>query len=956
MVRALVFSSLLCVCSLGAYAHTESSSILVFGTGRGFVGGQIAIAELQARAPEGRRYEVEEGRGSLSPSEFQEHAVVIISGTEKGGPTWSEDDFKIVLKWLEGGGQLVFLNSSAFHLLGDFKENPHFASLLGATSVSKGQNSDWVSHQWTPPELAGQEEWMSGGIALRGITSAEIICGWNVGRKDAGALIAINKVGKGRVLCIGASPRKKGEGASSGTLDWLLQKFIEGIELSLQPAAVKQWGTEPLGGVAPLAGQGPAPEKRALPAYRKVVELPGEPLLLAGPGVKTIIVLPASPMPSELLAAEEIAAGIRKITNLSVPTASEATLSIAIGSEVVEIRDAKGELYDRAVFVGNVQAGRGLQITADDLPDEGVRYRTEKNLLCIVGKDQSAKGRRLMGTYYAALSVLEEELGVRWLWPGELGEVYPQRESLSIRRCDVTDAPALGQRRLRNAGAVALSGMEPQDPVFRQTGQIEALFKEHKMSNTVKRVAFALSALEESAQEYFDQFASSMAWFRHQRTGGSFRLQYTHAYDDWYERYGADHPEWFALQPNESRKPSVPDRVRLCKANHALTDEIAADTIRKAARDPQADSISISPNDGGADNFFCMCEACRKLDPSNGSLVDFHIKVDGEKRSFRYPSLSDRVVNFYNRIAVKVGESQPDLKLGAYAYSFYRTAPLREALNPNVVIGFVGLTYFDDSRLNRDRESWDQWAKTASSLFLRPNALHLGHGFPGVFVRRMDRDIKHCYETGMIGADFDSVVHHWSTQGLNYYVLAKLLWNPALDVDALVDDYCRSGFGAGASAVRRYFDRLETLTDLAAASVGEEMEEALRDEEVVETRKNPLDSFLKYAPQIYTPSRIAELSALLDEAAVAARGDEKALQRIGFLRLGLEYGSLQSRLYALVIEQRLATPEGRTLFAERQKFFKQLFKENFYAVGLVHIVRREAGLYSIVKKSLGHTD
>ena len=48
---------------------------------------------------------------------------------------------------------------------------------------------------------------------------------------------------------------------------------------------------------------------------------------------------------------------------------------------------------------------------------------------------------------------------------------------------------------------------------------------------------------------------------------------------------------------------------------------------------------------------------------------------------------------------------------------------------------------------------------------------------------------------GMVGTDFDACLHNWATHGLNYYVLAKLLWNPDADVDALIDEYCRSGFG-----------------------------------------------------------------------------------------------------------------------------------------------------------------
>ena len=50
-----------------------------------------------------------------------------------------------------------------------------------------------------------------------------------------------------------------------------------------------------------------------------------------------------------------------------------------------------------------------------------------------------------------------------------------------------------------------------------------------------------------------------------------------------------------------------------------------------------------------------------------------------------------------------------------------------------------------------------------------------------------------------IGTDFDSCCHNWATQGLNYYVCAKLHWNPDLDVDALIDEVIAA---TGAESIR----------------------------------------------------------------------------------------------------------------------------------------------------------
>ena len=57
----------------------------------------------------------------------------------------------------------------------------------------------------------------------------------------------------------------------------------------------------------------------------------------------------------------------------------------------------------------------------------------------------------------------------------------------------------------------------------------------------------------------------------------------------------------------------------------------------------------------------------------------------------------------------------------------------------------------------------------------------------------------------MLATDMDSIFDNWATQGLDYYIAARVSWDPALTFDAVLDDYCRSGFGAGAEQVKKYF-------------------------------------------------------------------------------------------------------------------------------------------------------
>jgi hypothetical protein len=214
---------------------------------------------------------------------------------------------------------------------------------------------------------------------------------------------------------------------------------------------------------------------------------------------------------------------------------------------------------------------------------------------------------------------------------------------------------------------------------------------------------------------------------------------------------------------------------------------------------------------------------------------------------------------------------------------------MREKVHPNVIIGFVGLSYFNEPRRQEDLRLWRGWSRLAERLYLRPNLLHGGDAFPAVYVHKLADDLKLCHKTGMTATDFDSLVHHWATQGLNYYVLAKLLWKPEADVDALVDDYCRAGFGPAADEVKAYFEELERLTsDIAEAFEAT----AERVKKAYDVKRRVRWYYL--APSWYTAERLAGLADRLERAERAAQGEERALARVRFLREGLRYAETRA--------------------------------------------------------------
>ncbi|MGD8499962.1 MAG: DUF4838 domain-containing protein, partial [Phycisphaerales bacterium] len=299
----------------------------------------------------------------------------------------------------------------------------------------------------------------------------------------------------------------------------------------------------------------------------------------------------------------------------------------------------------------------------------------------------------------------------------------------------------------------------------------------------------------------------------------------------------------------------------------------------------------------------------------------------GRTRRFEYVSLTDRMIHFYNAIAQGVSEAYPDVLFTGQAYSIYSAPPIEEKLHPRIVIRLVHSPehYASDELRTQGMADWDAWAKAARMIYWRPNSLLWGRheGTTGVFVHKLAEDFRHIAHNKCVGTDFDSCMHHWATQGLHYYVLAKLHWNPDLNVDEIVDDYCRSGFAEAAQPVKRYLRRIEQLTNETAALTKEQR------------RGQKPDVTEPYRPQI-----IRELRALLDEADKAAEGHVQVRERISFLRIGLDFIELQAKIYRmlrLARQKPLSTAEqeqaGRLLDL-KWLTMRRIFQQEHFAVNV----------------------
>ena len=509
----------------------------------------------------------------------------------------------------------------------------------------------------------------------------------------------------------------------------------------------------------------------------------------------------------------------------------------------------KGVPEGPRIFVGPCQANADLA----PKPEEIVIVTRNGNLH-VCGGDQGPGGLICKGTLYAVYDLLESDLGVRWLFPGEHGEVVPKQATIVLPDLQRRFQPPVAKRKIRD---VAVSREDTFAPVLEKWGVPIDAWKRAQGPGV------------------------NGPWYRRMRLGQRIEINGGHAFAGWWEQHGQTHPEWFARQPDGTRT-QTPERERLCKSNPGLWDEIARVKIAEFKADPALLTASIAPNDGGK-NKFCMCDACRALDPAEAPKIlgDSQLVDPATKRPFpEYPSLSDRVFTFFNEIAARVGREMPDRTLVAYAYSVYRSVPVRvKQLEPNLIVGYVGLK----------QDEIEAWSKIAPRLFIRPNDLgpSIDLGLPRNQSAWFAEAVKFSVEHNAIGFDFDNGHGNWSGHGLDYYVLSKALWNPDVDVAATIADYCRSAYGPAAEPMQQYHALLAKISDQVRA----DPQLTARSPHAVRLRR------------YYSEEALQTLEAALNSAQMRQGKDAGVIARIQMAAESVKYARLVTSLLEVAHEK-----------------------------------------------------
>jgi hypothetical protein len=343
-------------------------------------------------------------------------------------------------------------------------------------------------------------------------------------------------------------------------------------------------------------------------------------------------------------------------------------------------------------------------------------------------------------------------------------------------------------------------------------------------------------------------------WLRLDATDDVFgRGYYVHTFNrlvPW-EQHFAEHPEYFSWMNGKRIKDQMclshPDVLKL--AIETLGAEIAAQ--------PDRGVWSVSQND----NFsYCQCPDCRKVIEEEGSPAG-------------------PIIRFVNQVAAKF----PGKIISTLAYQYSRQAPrlVRPAANVQIMLCTIelnrSLPIADDPSSRQFLQDIVDWGKISRNIYLWDYTVNFNHHvspFPnlhvlqpniGFFVRNGARQHFQQSNTGA-GHEFSELKH---------YLLARLLWNPDVDIDAVVKEFLDGYYGAASPWIAKYIAGLRDSLGRSGARL-----------DIYEPPASHAEGYL-------SGDQVAQYNQWFDRAEAAVQADPSVLERVKTARLPVQYAMLE---------------------------------------------------------------
>jgi hypothetical protein len=379
------------------------------------------------------------------------------------------------------------------------------------------------------------------------------------------------------------------------------------------------------------------------------------------------------------------------------------------------------------------------------------------------------------GTIYAGYEFLER-LGCRFYFPGEWGEVVPEKKTITFPQTDLLAKPDFAIRENN------LGGWIPSTKEERRT--------------------FA---------DWEDKVKYTHDTVFYPPVGDGF-LAYLIPPNEFYSK----EPELFQMNQQGSRKPPEirPGRfyenITMLSLGNPRTLEVAVQNLKDAyaGKRPRLGNMSRTGNGFG-------------ISPPDGAVFDYDPKHKDTNQNFNYPTYIHHPMNseeFFD-FAAKLAKEFPDKWVATMAYAGREMPPQGVTIPSNLSVMYAPISscvlhHGKDPTCWRRTETvriMRQWCQLTPHVYLydyNPGFL-LDCFVPERDVANFAVNVKLYKEMKLKGFSSEGRKAFMQTW-ISYYVRGKLMWNANADVDAVKHDFYTTFFGPEAGPlVQQWWDRCE---------------------------------------------------------------------------------------------------------------------------------------------------
>ncbi len=258
-------------------------------------------------------------------------------------------------------------------------------------------------------------------------------------------------------------------------------------------------------------------------------------------------------------------------------------------------------------------------------------------------------------------------------------------------------------------------------------------------------------------------------------------------------KYGEEHPEYFALVGGVRKLDVGGGGPEPCVTNPDVIRIITEGVLEDLRANPNRRNISVSQNDN---DEYCRCERCQAINEREGTPMGANLHL-------------------VNKVAEAVQKEFPDVKVGTLAYWYTRKPPRHMKPRDNVQIQLCSIeccTTFplDDPRVEKNRAFIDDfrgWSAICDDIWVWDyNTNFASYDLPFPNLRTITPNVRFFLRNHVHGAFMQANGNGNAGEfsDLRNYVMARCLWNPALEGWALLEEFCRLHYREAAEPVIAY--------------------------------------------------------------------------------------------------------------------------------------------------------